>query len=154
MIRREALLGIGSGVALSAMAVNTFSAAPAPLMEDPHKHGDDKPKPSALIHAARTAGDCAVECDECYTHCLKMVYDGKQEHVASTAACLDCADICSTASRIMARKGAMTNIIRDACVQACTACALECEKYPDHPKMKECAAVCRRCIEACKAIKD
>ena len=146
MIRRHALLGIGSGIAASALASNLARA------DDPHKHVDDKTKPPTALHAAREAAECSVECEKCYTHCLQMVYDGKQEHVASAAACLDCADICSTTSRILGRKGAMVNIIRDACVQACTACALECEKYPDHAMMKECAATCRRCIEACKAV--
>lgn len=152
MIRREALLGIGSGIAASALASATLNSSVA-RAEDPHKHANEESKPSTIIHAAREAGACAVECDKCYTHCLEMVYEGKKEHVASAAACLDCADICSTASRIFARTGAMTNIIRDACVQACTACALECEKYPDHAMMTECAKVCRRCIDACKAIK-
>lgn len=144
MVRRELLLGLGATSMASAL-LGSYSAA-----QDPQVHSGDGAKHHAMATTAQKIAACSVECSSCYSHCTMSIAEGKKEHAPCAAACLDCADICAMASRVVGRHGAFLSIVRDACVQACLACSIECEKLAADPMMKKCASVCRECAEACK----
>jgi hypothetical protein len=68
--------------------------------------------------------------------------------------CLDCADICEATGRVVTRQSASDiGVVRatvQACVVACGVCRAECERHAEHHEhCRVCAAVCRRCEEAC-----
>lgn len=96
--------------------------------------------------------ECATTCTQCADACL-----GERD-VAELRRCielnLDCADVCATTSRVIARiTERPTEVVRpllEACLAACRACAEECESHADHMEhCRICAQECRRCAEAC-----
>ena len=101
---------------------------------------------------AVACSDCQRECDACAHHCAKMVASGKHEHMATLASCLDCADLCAAASRIVARDGVYASLICRACANACAACAKACAAISSDAMMKACADECLKCEKACRAM--
>lgn len=68
---------------------------------------------------------------------------------------LDCADVCATTARMLARTGTGPVVLAQlaACVEACRACAVECERHAGHHEhCRECAAACRVCADACEEL--
>src|SRR5918912_1211874 len=68
--------------------------------------------------------------------------------------CLDCADACVDAGRILSRQtdpDADTQLTAlEACLAACRACAAECERHAHHHEhCRLSAEECRRCEHAC-----
>jgi hypothetical protein len=68
--------------------------------------------------------------------------------------CLDCADTCEAAGRIVIRQTApdlgLTRAMVEACSVACFACAAECDRHAAHHEhCRLCAEACRRCKNAC-----
>ena len=97
---------------------------------------------------------CQRECDGCANHCTDLLARGHGEHgghAETLRTCQDCADICSAAARIVARRGVFSADICRACADACAKCAEHCERHGQQDEvMKRCAEECRRCEEACR----
>ena len=114
-----------------------------------HPHSDHRFDPLAL--AARHAGLCALMCTSCADACLAEEGDMRQP-IRMT---LDCADICGTTGRLIARAGgadpAVTQAQLQACIAACRACEAECQGHASmHEHCKHCAEACRTCAQACE----
>jgi len=110
---------------------------------------------NALIPALQHLAACIEACTSCADACLA------EDTVVQLRRCirlnLDCADICSTTSRILSRQtesvGDLLHAQLHACVLACGLCADECHH---HRKMHEhclhCEQCCRKCQEACNLL--
>ena len=109
-----------------------------------HKHND------ALDRCAKRCSECARECDSCFHHCAGLVTGGKKEHAAAMHLCVDCAELCTTAGRLVSRQSPLTDVACEACARACDACAAACEKFPADEHMTQCAAACRECAKTCR----
>ncbi|MEU6072928.1 four-helix bundle copper-binding protein [Micromonospora sp. NPDC047074] len=110
----------------------------------------DRAALAAVIEALNT---CAQACTACADACLS------EDMVAELAKCvrtnLDCADICTTTSRVLSRHtGYDANISRsllEACAAACRACGDECARHAAmHEHCRVCADACRACERACR----
>lgn len=120
-----------------------FAAHPNPASDA----GDEA---FALVQAT---AECVATCTTCADACLE------ESDPTSLRACiranLDCADICATTGRLIARPGQQDQeSLRaqlDACATACRACATECERH-DHDHCTVCAESCRECADACEAM--
>lgn len=92
--------------------------------------------------------NCLQACENCATACLE------EPNAASMATCIrtarDCADICSSAIRYLARDSRHSISLVGICADICAECAGECDKH-DHDQCIECAKACRRCEESCRA---
>ncbi len=99
---------------------------------------------------AEACSECQRICDSCSTHCLNQVAEGNQDHKTTVQTCLDCAEICAAAARIVSRGGPFSETICRACAEACNRCAESCEQMPDDQHMAECAKVCRKCEQECR----
>ncbi len=72
--------------------------------------------------------------------------------------CLDCADVCETTGRLIARPSARdADTLRlqlEACAEACRVCGEECARHGaagmEHCRV--CAEACRACADACEAM--
>ena len=104
----------------------------------------------ACIAACQT---CAMVCTTCVDACLH------ERDVASLRDCirldLDCADICETTARLLARAShtdaATLRLQVRACEQACRTCETECAKHARHMEhCRVCAEACRVCADACR----
>ena len=104
---------------------------------------------SACIHACV---ECAQTCAACADACL-----GEQDR--ALARCirinLDCADLCTAASRVLSRQLApdlgVASMMLQLRAAACDACAYECRQHAAmHAHCDVCAAACRRCTDACR----
>jgi hypothetical protein len=65
--------------------------------------------------------------------------------------CLDCATLCQACVTLLARDAPYGPELCGLCASACNACATECERFDDE-LMIECARVCRRAAELCRAM--
>jgi hypothetical protein len=74
----------------------------------------------------------------------------KPEHLKTLQACLDCADMCSTAARSVSRGGPFAALICNACAETCAECEKLCKQFPTDEHMKMCADQCRACEKACR----
>lgn len=95
--------------------------------------------------------DCVQACTVCADACL-VEHEDMRKCVRLN---LDCADICDTTGRLLARAShtdaPMLRALVEACRLACHACAEECGRHADHMEhCAVCAQACRRCEEACE----
>ncbi|MBX3444289.1 MAG: four-helix bundle copper-binding protein [Planctomyces sp.] len=132
--------------ALGLAAFPSFAAAQARRAASGHDDHLNK----ALMDCAAACNACQQACDSCAVHCMKQVAEGHEAHLVTAQFCLDCADVCANAARVVSRGGPLSKLICDACAVACDRCAQECEKFPDDEHMKQCAQECRKCEKACK----
>ncbi|MEH1098057.1 four-helix bundle copper-binding protein [Micromonospora sp. CPCC 205561] len=107
----------------------------------------------ALAAVIEALNACAQACTACADACLS------EDMVAELTKCvrtnLDCADICTTTSRVLSRHtGYDANISRsllEACAVACRACGDECTGHAEmHEHCRVCAEACRACERACR----
>ena len=110
----------------------------------------DRGKLAATID---TLISCSEACTACADACLSegMV----EELIKCIRTDMDCADICQTTSRVLARHtGYDANVSRamlQACIVACKACGDECAKHAEmHEHCRVCADACRDCEAACR----
>ncbi len=103
-----------------------------------------------FMDCAKACDDCARSCDACGAHCASLIADGKKEHMHTLKTCQDCATTCSAASCITARHGPFSDVICQACAEACKRCGDACEKHQDDEMMKKCAEECRKCEKVCR----
>ena len=138
MQRRELLgtLGLTAAALTAVTGGHAFAAAP-----------DDKDD----MHekCADACFDCERECSEAFHHCFKQVTAGKSAHAKAMYLCVDCADICSTAGKLVSRMSPLMTITCHACAECCDACVAECDKLADSG-LKECCEALRKCSTSCK----
>jgi hypothetical protein len=98
--------------------------------------------------------DCAAACEHCATAC------GHEKDAQMNAKCVEldryCADMCRMAAAFLARADEHTlEFVKKfvgLCAEACTACAVECEKHTHLDHCKECATACRQCAAECEKV--
>ena len=94
-------------------------------------------------------GTCAAECTRTSIHCLDM--GGEHASPEHQTLLQDCADICATAVRFMARSSPHHPHVCRECAEICIQCAEECEQMRGaDEQMKMCAEACRRCAHECQ----
>src|SRR5215471_13063196 len=64
---------------------------------------------------AKACSDCQRICDSCATHCAELLNKGEHHHFNTLMSCQDCADVCSAAAQIVARKGPFADLVCQAC---------------------------------------
>jgi hypothetical protein len=107
---------------------------------------------SAYRECAKACSDCQRECDNCANHCGEMLSQGKNQHHTTLQTCLDCADVCAAAARIVSRSGPFAEQICEPCAEVCNRCEEACRKHGEDATMKACADQCAKCEEACRAM--
>ena len=117
----------------------------------PSQSGDQ----AALLACIEACFDCAQTCTSCADACLGE--DMVQLLVRCIRLNLDCADVCDTTGRILARQTEMDlQLVRaqlQACAEACRVCGEECARHADmHRHCAVCAESCRRCEQACNRL--
>lgn len=117
--------------------------------------GGSAPKPSVpskdlLSAGLRSCQDCAGMCLRTMTACLDP--GGNSADALHIAALQDCADICETAARFIARRSPHLAILCRACADICTHCARECDAILSDTCAAECAQACRLCAETCLSL--
>jgi hypothetical protein len=104
------------------------------------------------IKCAKVCADCQVSCDACFHHCAALVAKGRNEHVKTMHACVDCAEFCALSSKLCARQSPYSAAACDACAKTCDDCAKECERFKDDNHMVACAKSCRDCAASCRTM--
>ncbi len=103
------------------------------------------------LHAcAQACSECQRQCDACATHCGRLIAEGKHDHLTTLMTCQDCATICVAAAQVVSRGGPFSELICQACADACARCGRQCDKFADDEPMRACAAACRKCEAACR----
>lgn len=87
--------------------------------------------------------ECVHACSDCASHDIR---EGNM--VECALICLDCADICATTLKVMARHSVHHGDFAKLCAHICRQCAMECAKH-DHEHCKKCAAACEKCATEC-----
>lgn len=141
-------VAVTTACGLRARAQNTARATKTPAAAagaSSHQHVHH-----GMSECAAACAGCQMACDSCAAHCLGLLEEGKKAHAETLQTCLDCAEVCAAADRIVARGGPFSEIICRACADACARCAEACEKFPDDEHMADCAKECRKCATACQ----
>ena len=101
--------------------------------------------------------DCTKVCTICADACLA------EPTVANLVECItmnqNCATICLATGMVLARQSALEPMVARkqvlSCLEACQACAMECERHGGQMEhCAICAAVCRRCEACCRNLLD
>jgi hypothetical protein len=109
-----------------------------------------------LVRCIEACYDCAESCTQCADDCLGE--ESVQELTTCIRLNLDCADICAVTGRVVGRRTgydpAVTSAVLRASIEACRACAEECEIHAAHgmEHCRVCAEECRRCEQACQEL--
>lgn len=112
-------------------------------------------KKESLADCVDACVACELACIACADACLG------ESDVAMFRKCirlnLDCADVCGTTARLLARLlEADVEILRaqlEACARACATCGAECHRHGSkHAHCKVCGDACVRCDEACRKV--
>jgi hypothetical protein len=125
-------------------------------------HDSNPGAPESSGRNLRPIVDCMEACLRCEMACLACadacLWEGD---LLALRRCirldLDCADICATTARFLARRAdAETKLLRaivEACARACATCASECNLFEsDHEHCRICAEACRLCAERCGGV--
>lgn len=93
--------------------------------------------------------DCRRHCyGEALMHCLRVGGDhAAAEHVALM---LNCAGLCQVTADFMLSESSLHPQLCEVCGTVCGACAQSCAQLDG---MDDCEAACRRCEEACRALR-
>lgn len=106
----------------------------------------------ALAACIEECFECAKICASCSDACLS------EQSVDNLRKCirlnLDCADICETTGRVLARQteydANLTKPQLSACREAARICGEECSEHAEkHAHCQACAESCRRCVDSC-----
>lgn len=104
------------------------------------------------LECAEACNECQEICDQCVAHCAAMLRDGKKEHLETLRTCQDCAEVCAAAARIVAQGGPFSDLICQACADACNRCGKACQQFKDDKLMQACAEECFECEKECRAM--
>src|SRR5438105_2096895 len=108
--------------AMTGMSAIALAAMQGRILADEHEHGhghEGHGHEGAFSDCAEACSDCQRECDACGHHCAVLLAGGDKEHLRTLQTCQDCADVCTAAAQIVARQGAFSSLICDACATAC-----------------------------------
>ena len=139
MYRREVLTVVG------VIAAGLIALAGTKTRADEGHEGHEQ-----FDKCAKVCADAQLHCDSCFHHCAELVAKGEKDHVKTMHNCVDCAEVCSTAAKLVSRHSAMSAPACEACVKCCEMCAESCEKFRDDKHMAACAKSCRDCAKACR----
>ncbi|MBY0524716.1 MAG: four-helix bundle copper-binding protein [Gemmataceae bacterium] len=103
-----------------------------------------------MMKCAKMCADCQISCDMCFHHCAELLTKGTKEHAKTMHLCIDCAECCSTASRLVARSSPLAAAACECCAKCNDECAAACEKFKDDKHMAACAKSCRDCAKSCR----
>ena len=113
--------------------------------------------------AAETAAaiDACLSCVQSCASCANadLGEDDVAEMRECIARCVNCADVCGVAARILSRPAQSDHVVvhrlLQACVRQCTLCAEECARHAEHHRhCAICARTCRSCEVACRELLD
>lgn len=100
-------------------------------------------------HAVQACMECESLCHQAVMHCLEK--GGRHAQSRHIRHLLDCADLNQSMASILLRGGHSEHLIR-AMIETADDCARSCDQYVDDVDMRDCAAACRRCAEACRPL--
>jgi hypothetical protein len=111
-----------------------------------HKHAVGKTFQDAVRHTQ----ECESICVATIQHCLEL--GGEHTEPSHLQLMQDCADICETTAKFLARSSPQHAQVTTACADLCDRCAASCEQFVGDAPMKACADECRLCADACRRI--
>ncbi len=111
----------------------------------------------ALAAAIDAINDCAQACVADTD--ADLAEQNLAEMVRCIRLCVDCADVCAVAARVISRPADydpnVTKPLLEACVAMCRSCGDECERHARHHEhCRVCTEACRRCEQACRDLLD
>jgi len=155
MNRRE-LLGVLGATAAGLTAITGGSAraqeAQAPEHERHPFHPERGHHTEQQQECAETCARCMHECEDGFHHCLRQARrSGKVEYARAAHLCIDCAEVCGTAAKLVASGSHLLVHICAACAEACDDCLAVCEPLKD-PEMKLVLESLRKCAQSCRGM--
>jgi hypothetical protein len=107
---------------------------------------------AALIRCIEVCMVCSQACAACADACLGE--DGRADLVHCIRLDLDCADVCTTTSRMLSRHQHPSLLLvrrqLELTILAAALCAEACEEHAGHEHCRACAESCRHCERVCR----
>ena len=101
-----------------------------------------------VSNEAQVCIDACNRCTSAANACLAR-HVGEEPMKACLLLCLDCTDLCSACTQMLARGSEFGNRVCAVCAELCERCAVECEKFESR-ECQDCADACRKCAEECR----
>src|SRR4051794_29579455 len=108
MYRRAARAALGVAIILLAGFGGSLARGQDRAPGQAQHHGPN-------VECARACAACTFQCESCFTHCVRMVAEGKKEHVRTLRLCNDCGAICALAGKVVSRQGPLQVTICESC---------------------------------------
>src|SRR5262245_3189164 len=125
MVRRE-LLGV-LGATAAGLAAVAGGEARAQERGRPEFHPERGHHTEVQHACAESCARCMHECEDGFHHCLHQARSGKAEYARAAHLCIDCAEVCGTAAKLVARGSPLMNHVCAACAASCDDCLAACE---------------------------
>jgi hypothetical protein len=152
MNRRE-LLGVLGATAAGLAAITGGGARAQETQAQGHErhafHPERGHHTEMQQECAVACGRCVHECEDGFHHCLHQVRSGKAEYARAAQRCIDCAEVCSAAAKLVARGSPLMVHLCTACAAVCDDCLAVCEPLND-PEMKLVLESLRKCAQSCR----
>jgi hypothetical protein len=100
---------------------------------------------------AEACARCMHECEDGFHHCLLQAQSEKAEYALAAQMCIDCAEVCGAAAKLVARGSPLLVDICAACAKVCDDCFATCEPLND-PEMKLVMESLRKCAMSCRGM--
>jgi hypothetical protein len=146
MLQRREFAALSAAAAALSLQATAFGQGSEKKADERSGHSQHK----MFQECAAACNACQQECDSCARHCAEALAQGKEDHLKTLRTCIDCAEFCSAAARIVAAEGPFSDLICESCAEACARCGKACEQFPNDEHMKRCAEECRKCEKACR----
>jgi hypothetical protein len=153
MNRRELLGVLGATAAGLAAITGDGARAQEAEVRGHERHAFDPERghhTKGQQECAEACARCVHECEDGFHYCMHQVRSGaKAEYARAAQRCIDCAEVCGAAAKLVARGSPLMVHICTACAEVCDDCLAVCEPLDD-PDMKLVIESLRKCAQSCR----
>ena len=154
MNRRE-LVGVLGATAAGLAAITGGGASAQEARAQKHDrhafHPERGHHTEVQQECAEACARCMHECEDGFHHCLLQAQSEKAEYALAAQMCIDCAEVCGAAAKLVARGSPLLVDICPACAKVCDDCFATCEPLND-PEMKLVMESLRKCAMSCRGM--
>jgi Cys-rich four helix bundle protein (predicted Tat secretion target) len=154
MERRDFFAVMGTAAAL-------MTAVPAGARAADHSHDHDHAHDHAgaahdhppLFAALReSSARCVGTGNDCLRHCFGMLAMNDTSMVACMKSVYDLVQACTALESLAAVNSGQTRVLARAVGEICTACEVECAKFPAIDACRSCREACLACAAECRKV--
>jgi len=152
MERRDFITGLGGAAALMAAAPAMGQTADHAHMQGHDQMGAAHDHPPQFAALKASSARCVSTGNDCLRHCFGMLAMNDTSMVACMRSVHDLVQSCAALESLAAVNSPHTRVLAKAVGEICSACAVECAKFPAIADCRSCQEACLACAAECKKV--